>query len=157
MKKLDKDYDVIIIGGGATGAGTARDCALRGLSVLLVERFDFTAGATGRNHGLLHSGARYAVTDPESAEECIRENIILKRVARHCVEDTGGLFITLPEDDLAFQKKHSSRHAAKAGIETEVISPDEALRLEPAINPELTGAVKVPTGLWILSVSQPPT
>ena len=104
MKKLDKDYDVIIIGGGATGAGTARDCALRGLSVLLVERFDFTAGATGRNHGLLHSGARYAVTDPESAEECIRENIILKRVARHCVEDTGGLFITLPEDDLAFQK-----------------------------------------------------
>ncbi len=145
MKKLDKDYDVIIIGGGATGAGTARDCALRGLSVLLVERFDFTAGATGRNHGLLHSGARYAVTDPESAEECIRENIILKRVARHCVEDTGGLFITLPEDDLAFQKTFVEA-CGKAGIETEVISPDEALRLEPAINPELTGAVKVPDG-----------
>ena len=145
MKKLDKDYDVIIIGGGATGAGTARDCALRGLSVLLVERFDFTAGATGRNHGLLHSGARYAVTDPESAEECIRENIILKRVARHCVEDTGGLFITLPEDDLAFQKTFVEA-CGKAGIKTEVISPDEALRLEPAINPELTGAVKVPDG-----------
>ena len=145
MKKLDKDYDVIIIGGGATGAGTARDCALRGLSVLLVERFDFTAGATGRNHGLLHSGARYAVTDPEIAEESIRENIILKRVARHCVEDTGGLFITLPEDDLAFQKTFVEA-CGKAGIETEVISPDEALRLEPAINPELTGAVKVPDG-----------
>ena len=40
-------------------------------------------GATGRNHGLLHSGARYAVTDPESARECIEENMILKRVARH--------------------------------------------------------------------------
>ncbi len=64
-------FDVIIIGGGATGAGTARDCALRGLKTLLVERFDFTAGATGRNHGLLHSGARYAVTDSESAAECI--------------------------------------------------------------------------------------
>ena len=47
---------MIVIGGGATGAGTARDCALRGLKVLLVERFDFTHGATGRNHGLLHSG-----------------------------------------------------------------------------------------------------
>ena len=47
-----KEYDVIIIGGGATGAGTARDCAMRGLSVLLVERHDFATGATGRNHGL---------------------------------------------------------------------------------------------------------
>ena len=105
MNKLDKHYDVIIIGGGATGAGTARDCAMRGLKVLLVERFDITTGATGRNHGLLHSGARYAVTDQESARECIKENMILRRIARHCVEDTGGLFITLPEDDLDYQKK----------------------------------------------------
>ena len=52
------EFDIIIIGGGATGAGTARDCSLRGMRVLLVERFDFAAGATGRNHGLLHSGAR---------------------------------------------------------------------------------------------------
>jgi len=56
---LNKDYDVIIIGGGITGAGTARDCALRGLRVLLVEKSDFTNGATGRNHGLLHSGALF--------------------------------------------------------------------------------------------------
>ena len=49
------EFDIIIIGGGATGAGTARDCSLRGMRVLLVERFDFAAGATGRNHGLLHS------------------------------------------------------------------------------------------------------
>lgn len=66
MKELDKHYDAIVIGGGATGAGIARDCALRGISVLLVERYDFTSGATGRNHGLLHSGARYAVTDRKS-------------------------------------------------------------------------------------------
>ena len=58
-----KPFDVIIIGGGATGAGTTRDCSRRGLRVLLVERFDISTGATGRNHGLLHSGARYAVTD----------------------------------------------------------------------------------------------
>ena len=63
----DNEFDVIVIGGGATGAGTARDCALRGLRVLLVERNDIATGATGRNHGLLHSGARYAVTDTESA------------------------------------------------------------------------------------------
>ena len=51
--KLKNKYDVIVIGGGITGAGTARDCAMRGLSVLLIERFDFAQGATGRNHGLL--------------------------------------------------------------------------------------------------------
>ena len=100
MKDTTSEYDVIVIGGGATGAGTARDCAMRGLKTILIERLDFTAGATGRNHGLLHSGARYAHTDPESATECIKENIILKRIARHCVEDTGGLFVTLPEDSL---------------------------------------------------------
>ena len=93
---MSKEYDVIIVGGGATGAGTARDCAMRGLKTLLLERHDFSAGATGRNHGLLHSGARYAVTDQESAEECIRENMILRKVARHCVEETDGLFFTLP-------------------------------------------------------------
>lgn len=37
-------FDVIVIGGGVTGAGTARDCALRGMKVLLVERFDFEIG-----------------------------------------------------------------------------------------------------------------
>ncbi len=78
---LNKDYDVIIIGGGITGAGTARDCAMRGLRVLLVEKYDFSNGATGRNHGLLHSGARYAVTDQESSSECIQYIIIVRRIA----------------------------------------------------------------------------
>lgn len=148
MKKMltkTKDYDVIIIGGGATGAGTARDCAMRGLSVLLIERLDFTAGATGRNHGLLHSGARYAVTDGESASECIRENMILRKVARHCVEETGGLFITLPDDDLDYQRLFVDS-CQKAGINAEIIDPAEARRLEPSVNPELIGAVKVPDG-----------
>ncbi len=98
------DSEVIIIGGGATGAGIARDCARRGLRTLLIERHDIATGATGRNHGLLHSGARYAVTDNESARECISENRILRRIARHCIEPTNGLFITLPEDDLAWQQ-----------------------------------------------------
>jgi len=142
---MNKQYDVIIIGGGATGAGTARDCAMRGLKTLLVERFDFTAGATGRNHGLLHSGARYAVTDRESASECISENMILRRIARHCVEETGGLFVTLPDDDLDYQKLFvESCH--NAGINAEVIDPAEAIRLEPAVNSAIIGAVKVPDG-----------
>lgn len=140
-----KEYDVIIVGGGITGAGTARDCAMRGLKTLLIERYDLTAGATGRNHGLLHSGARYAVTDQESAEECIRENMTLRKIARHCVEETDGLFITLPEDDLAFQETFIAS-CLKAGIRAEAIDPAEAIRLEPSVNKSLIGAVRVPDG-----------
>jgi len=62
--------DVIIIGGGATGCGIARDLALRGIPHCLIEKGDFAAGATGACHGLLHSGGRYVVTDPHSAKEC---------------------------------------------------------------------------------------
>lgn len=146
MGAIDQNhYDVIVIGGGVTGAGTARDCSVRGLKTLLVERFDFTAGATGRNHGLLHSGARYAVTDQESATECIKENMTLRKIARHCVEETDGLFITLPEDDLAFQDTFV-KSCLKAGIRADVIDPAEAIRLEPSVNRSLIGAVKVPDG-----------
>ena len=138
-----KEYDVIIVGGGITGAATARDCAMRGLRTLLVERGDICDGASGRNHGLLHSGGRYAVTDREGAEECIRENKILRRIASNCVEPCGGLFITLPEDSLEYQENFVKCCLA-AGIEAEAISPKEAMRLEPSVNPRLIGAVKVP-------------
>lgn len=141
----DNEFDVIIVGGGITGAGTARDCAIRGLKVLLVERHDIATGATGRNHGLLHSGARYAVTDRESAEECIKENMILRKIARHCVEETEGLFLTLPEDDLAYQKKFVES-CQSAGINAKVIDPKEAMRMEPSANPDIIGAVQVPDG-----------
>ncbi|MBF1586007.1 MAG: FAD-dependent oxidoreductase, partial [Prevotella sp.] len=142
-KRKEQTYDVIVIGGGITGAGTARDCAMRGLKVLLVEKFDFTNGATGRNHGLLHSGARYAVTDKESARECIVENMILRKIARHCVDETDGLFITLPEDDLNYQATFVAA-CREAGIRADIISPEEARRIEPSVNPSLTGAVRVP-------------
>ncbi|NNN98333.1 anaerobic glycerol-3-phosphate dehydrogenase subunit A [Vibrio sp. B1-2] len=139
------ETDVVIIGGGATGTGIMRDCALRGIACILLEKDDIASGTTGRNHGLLHSGARYAVTDPESAKECIQENKILKNIARHCVEKTDGLFITLPEDDLAFQSTFIDA-CAQAGITTEPLSAKEALRLEPHVNPNLVGAIKVPDG-----------
>ena len=142
---MNQTYDVIIIGGGATGAGIARDCSLRGIKALLLERSDISTGATGRNHGLLHSGARYAVTDHESAVECIRENMILRRIAAHCVEETDGLFITLPEDGLDYQARFVEA-CRKAGIRADVLDPEEARRLEPAANPALIGAVRVPDG-----------
>ena len=91
-----------MIGGGATGAAVAWDAALRGFDVVLVDRADLGEGTSGRFHGLLHSGGRYVVKDPLAAEECIGENEILRRVIPHCIEDTGGLFVSTPDDDPAY-------------------------------------------------------
>jgi glycerol-3-phosphate dehydrogenase len=139
------ETDVIIIGGGATGTGIARDLAIRGLLCVLIEKNDIASGTTGRNHGLLHSGARYAVKDHESARECIRENKILKKIASHCIEETGGLFVTLPEDDPAYHR--SLIEGCKyAGIEAKEISIRKALEMEPNLNPNILSALVVPDG-----------
>lgn len=90
--------EVVVIGGGATGAGVLRDLALRGIEAILLEKDELTSGTSGRNHGLLHSGARYAVNDPDSARQCIAENRILKKIAFPCIEETGGFFLSLPQD-----------------------------------------------------------
>jgi len=124
------EAEVIVIGGGATGCGVLRDCTLRGIDTILIEKNDIASGTTGRNHGLLHSGARYAVRDLESATECIKENRILKKIAWHCIEPTGGLFVTLPEDDPNYHNRLLEA-CRFAGIDAKEISVKKALSIEP--------------------------
>ncbi len=143
MKRMETD--VVVVGGGATGTGVIRDCALRGMACVMIEKNDLASGTTGRNHGLLHSGARYAVNDPESAAECISENRILKRIARHCVEDTGGLFVTLPDDDTEYHKR-LVKGCRAVGIDYEEIDVSAALKIEPNLNSGVLTAMKVPDG-----------
>src|SRR5579884_1317693 len=135
--------DVLVIGGGATGAGVAWDAALRGLDVVLVDRGDLAEGTSGRFHGLVHSGGRYAVKDPKAAEECIGENRILKRIAADCIEDTGGFFVTTPWDDPAYADRFKQGCAA-TGVDCEEISPAVALKQEPRLHPEISRAFRVP-------------
>ncbi len=116
---------VVIVGAGIVGAGIARDLALRGLPVTLLEREAPAAGATGRCHGLLHSGARYAVKDPAAAAECARENLVLKDIASHYVEDTGGLFVAVSDNEATYGDTLSAA-CSKASIPMEEISPEEA-------------------------------
>ncbi len=139
------DTDVLVIGGGSTGAGVAWDSALRGLHVTLVDRQDFATGTSGRFHGLLHSGGRYAVKDPSSARECASENRILRQVAADCIEDTGGLFVSVPEDDQEYPDRFL-RSCRGAEMEVEEIPVAEALRLEPLLNPRITRAFRVSDG-----------
>jgi glycerol-3-phosphate dehydrogenase len=135
--------DVLVIGGGATGAGVAWDAALRGLDVVLADRHDLASGTSGRFHGLVHSGGRYAVKDPDAAKECAHENVIVREVAADCVEDTGGLFVTTPFDDPAYADRFVAGCRA-TGVPCEEIDPAEALRQEPRLNPGISRAFRVP-------------
>src|SRR5918998_291335 len=135
--------DVLVIGGGATGAGVAWDAALRGYDVILVERGDLAEGTSGRFHGLLHSGGRYVVKDPVAAEECVAENAILRTVIPDCIEDTGGLFVTTPDDDPAYGDRFLAGCRA-CELPAEEIEVAEALRREPRLNPGIRRAFTVP-------------
>ena len=137
--------DVLVIGGGATGAGVAWDASLRGFDVVLVDRLDLAEGTSGRFHGLLHSGGRYAVKDPHAAEECIAENRILRHIAADCIEDVGGLFVTTQWDDPAYADRFAEGCRA-TGIDCEEIDPAQALREEPRLNPAISRAFRVPDG-----------
>jgi glycerol-3-phosphate dehydrogenase len=134
---------VIVVGGGGTGGALAHDLVLRGLRVTLAERGELTSGTTGRHHGLLHSGARYAVNDPESALECIAENRILRRIAPGSFEENGGLFVALSDEDMDYLPRFLAGCAA-CGIPTRQLTSAAALDLEPGLHPGLRAAVLVP-------------
>ncbi|CAF4500514.1 unnamed protein product, partial [Rotaria sp. Silwood2] len=55
----ESEYDIVVIGGGATGCGVAVDAASRGLKVALVEKYDFSSGTSSRSTKLIHGGVRY--------------------------------------------------------------------------------------------------
>ncbi len=139
------ETDVLVIGGGATGAGVAWDASLRGLRVVLADRLDLCEGTSGRFHGLLHSGGRYVVKDPKAAEECIVENRVLREIVPDCIEDTGGLFVTTPHDDPEYADRFAEGCRA-TDVDCEEIDTAEAFESEPRLNPGITRAFRVPDG-----------
>ncbi len=137
------DTDVVVIGGGATGAGVAWDLALRGVKVTLVEMGDMGTGTSGRYHGLLHTGSRYVVSDLKSAKECFQEHTTMRRIAPHVLDDTGGLFVLSPDDDEDFIGDWLEGCAA-ANIPTQEIDASDALSREPLLHPGIRCAFEVP-------------
>ncbi|GAB6877945.1 anaerobic glycerol-3-phosphate dehydrogenase subunit GlpA [Halorubrum gandharaense] len=140
---MNTEVDVVVVGGGSTGCGVVRDLARRGLDTVLVEKGNLTHGTTGRMHGLLHSGGRYAVSDQKSARECIEENRVVREIAGHCVEETGGMFVKRPEDsEEYFQEKLEGCRACD--IPVEVIDGEEARRREPYLARDIDKAIVLP-------------
>lgn len=82
-----EEFDLLVVGGGITGCGVARDAAMRGLSVALVERDDFASGTSGRSSRLIHGGIRYLEQGQlHLVHESIRERQTLLRIAPHLVQ-----------------------------------------------------------------------
>ncbi len=140
-----RDIHVVVVGGGGTGAAVAHDLALRGFRCTLLERGELTSGTTGRHHGQLHSGARYAVGDAQIARDCIREVTILRKIAPQSIEMNYGLFVALTDEDVAYADPFVAA-CGEAGIPVRAISTAEALRHVPGLNPRSRLAVVVPDG-----------
>lgn len=144
----DADYDAVIVGGGMAGAGAARDLAMRGLSVALIDKGDFASATTSVSSKLIHGGLRYLeLFDFGLVRESLAERQRLQRLAPHLVK---------PLPFLVPIYRDSSRGLIKVrlglklydwltpGRDREryrVLRPIDALSLEPAIRPDdLRGA-----------------
>lgn len=87
-------YDIVVIGGGITGVATARDAALRGLSVLLVEKDDFASGTSSRSSKLIHGGLRYLETYQfRLVAESLREREKALTIAPHLTDPQQFLYL----------------------------------------------------------------
>src|ERR1700742_5302307 len=92
-------YDVLVIGGGITGAGVALDAASRGYSVALVEQADFASGTSSRSSKMVHGGLRYLQNfDLGLIREALLERQLLVRLAPHLVYPTPFLVAALGEE-----------------------------------------------------------
>jgi glycerol-3-phosphate dehydrogenase len=144
----DGDYDAVVVGGGMAGAGVARDLAVRGLSVALIDKGDFASATTSLSSKLIHGGLRYLeLFDVGLVRESLRERETLHRLAPHLVR---------PLPFLVPVYRDSSRGLIKVRIGLKlydwltpgrdreryrVLRPIDALSLEPAIKAEgLRGA-----------------
>ena len=141
--KSNQQFDVVIIGAGINGAGIARDAAMRGLSVLLVDKSDIGTGTTSASTRLIHGGLRYLEHyEFGLVRESLRERETLLKIAPHLVRP---LPITIP----IYKHSRRGRATIRAGMiaydllsigkslpRHRMLSRGETLKQSPGLNPE---------------------
>jgi glycerol-3-phosphate dehydrogenase len=148
------DYDVIVLGGGVNGAGVARDCAMRGLRVLLLERADFGVGASGNSSGMIHGGIRYMLSDRKVTALACRDSGYIQRIAPHLLFRIPFLMPFASRREGATLWDRATWYATevyvgtydlyqplKRGKPSTRLSAEELYALEPGLRPGLAGAV----------------
>ena len=147
--------DVLIIGGGIVGAGCARDAAMRGLRVGLVEQHDLAFGTSSRSSRLLHGGLRYLAQGRIGlVREASREKRVLHRIAPHLADPLAFVFPTYRGTGWPLWKLRIGVKlydllcgGRNLGPSTS-IRPPRLVELLPRLDPEgLTGAVRYYDGL----------
>ena len=145
---LDGAYDVVVVGGGMAGAGVARDLALRGVSVALVDKGDFASGTTAYSSKLVHGGLRYLeLLDFGLVRESLRERETLSRLAPHLVRPLAFLVPIYRESSRSLVKVRIGLRVydwltpGRGRERYRVLPAIDALSLEPAIRAQdLRGA-----------------
>src|SRR5438552_3131942 len=139
VETLGPTYDVVVIGGGIIGCGIARDAALRGLKVALVEKHDFGSGTTAGSTRLIHGGLRYLATgDFTLVRLDLRERETLLRIAPHLVKPIKFL-LPLPKGAYGRLRLRIGMHLYdafsydKSLPSHRVLSADALHRAEPAL------------------------
>jgi glycerol-3-phosphate dehydrogenase len=147
---LSREYfDVLVIGGGIFGAGVARDAALRGLRVALVEKSDFAGGTSSRSSKLIHGGFRYLQQrDFRLVFEACRERRVLQQIAPHLVRPLPFLFPIYEGDPISLTKLRLGMTlydclALRRNVAPHrTLSAEQALAGEPSLSRQgLRGAV----------------
>jgi glycerol-3-phosphate dehydrogenase len=142
-------YDVVVVGGGITGAGVARDAALRGLRVLLVEQRDLASGTTWGSSGMIHGGIRYLERDWETTRISCLDGGHIQRIAPNLLFPVVFLIPILPGAKRGMETTEVGLEAYdryqpfKAGRPHVRLDRVAALRLEPGLNPALVGALSM--------------
>lgn len=140
-------HDVCVIGGGVTGAGIARDLALRGLSVLLLEKGDWGAGTTGNSSWMIHGGPRYLEFDWNTTRLSTEDAGHIVTIARNMVYRLVFLVPALPHDKNnierieTFMEVYDRFQPLKKAHPHTRLTAEEALQVEPGLTPDLIGAV----------------
>lgn len=145
VEKIGEEvYDLVVIGGGITGAGIALDAATRGLKTILVEKKDFASGTSSKSTKLIHGGLRYLKQfEIALVREVGRERAVVHNLAPHLVKNEK-MVLPLIKDG-SFGKMLTSFglmvYDVLAGVEKEdqrkMLSKEETLGLEPALREDL--------------------
>ena len=143
------ETDVVVIGGGVNGTGVARDCALRGLRVALLERNDLAFGASGNSSGMIHGGPRYLTDNPSVTRLSCVDSGFIQRIAPHLLfripfimPIAAGLgsrvYLTLVD---AFFGAYDRFQPLKRGKPHTRLTPAETAQIEPGIRMDLAGSI----------------
>lgn len=145
-----REHDVIIIGGGINGVGIARDCALRGIKALLVEKHDFARGASGNNTGMIHGGMRYMQYDVGTTRSSCTDSGYIQKIASHLLFRVPFIFPVFKGDKVGrlllegaeiFFEAYDTFQPLKSGKSHTRLTKDEARFLEPGLSENIIGAV----------------